>query len=182
MRIFIAINFGDEIKSKILSVQQELRKSFPNRARWEDKNKFHITLMFLGDVDKSKLNDIILALENISIGSNMINLESGNVDAFPDMHRARVLFLEINNPDNQLKYLYQRISESLLPLGFSTDKEFHSHITLCRVKDVKRLSEIGIFRNIKGDFRCSVNSFQLMESKLQPGGSVYKTIKTFALK
>lgn len=183
MRTFIAVNFDDGIKEKILEVRNRLKSVFLlQRVKWEEKSKFHITLQFLGETDENKAAEIISALENISTGFDKIFIAAENVDAFPNMFRAKVLFLGLKDVDGRLTQLAKEVSDRLIDLGFSPDKKFHSHITLGRVKEFGKINDAEHLKSIRSDYQCEVKSFEFMKSTLKPSGSEYEVIRSFPLK
>ncbi len=183
MRTFVAVNFDDGIKEKIFEVRNRLKSVFPlQRVKWEEKSKFHITLQFLGDTDENKAAEIISSLEKISTGFDKISITAENVDAFPNMFRAKVLFLGLKDTDGRLAYLAKEVSDSLIDSGFSPDKKFHSHITLGRVKEFGKIPDAEKLKTIRSDFQCEVKSFEFMKSTLKPSGSEYEVIRSFPLK
>ena len=84
MRLFIAIDFN-ELNDYFLDVQ----KSLPTSAKLGFTNSFHLTLKFLGEVDKNKVSSIIESLKKIKFEKFSVYLDSLGV--FPDEKYIRVL-------------------------------------------------------------------------------------------
>jgi 2'-5' RNA ligase len=187
MRTFISINLSEETKRKIFEIQNEIKFHFDDDTkysiRWEDSDKFHITLFFLGDVIDKQV-DIIkneLSLINEDKIYKVINFKNKSINAFPNLKNPRVLIIDLENEDRQIYRLYEEIYSALGKCGFEPDKKFHPHITLGRVKrdrniKLKNLEQLNI-----PVLEFNVNEFYFMESKIDSTGSTYKTLKRFDL-
>ncbi len=187
MRTFISFNLEDNIKEQILVIQSKIKKR-QNPAsmefmKWENKSKFHLTVFFLGDIDKEKLNSLIKNLENFSKENSFgkITFESNSIGCFPNFKFPRVIFVDLKNEDMKVFEFFEKLSAILQESGFESDKKFHPHLTLARIKNNFKPQLNNINEEIQFKFKFSVNKFYLMESKLLPAGSEYKEIKNFSL-
>ena len=186
MRCFISLNINEDVKEEIQNIQNELKKylgeSKRHLIRWEKKEKFHITLFFLGDVAPNMVNDLIRELEFIKFKPNSnIFFHADSINAFPRLRYPRVLFVDMYNKDKKALILYNKIYQVLKLFKFEPDKKFHPHITLGRVKKDQKMNLTDLEDEIKFKIDLSINSFYLMESKLDYRGSVYKVTKRFTL-
>ena len=188
MRTFISINTDDSLKNTISGIQKNLKKSisllnedFLKSIRWEDRDKFHMTLFFIGDVNESRLNEINFMLSKMESGLslNEIKFELKSINAFPKLKYPRVLILELINEDKKVFELSQRINDSLKEIGFVNDKTFKPHITLGRIKRDHKINLTGLDCSISSGLVFSSKEFFLMESKLKSTGSEYTVIKKF---
>lgn len=64
MRTFIAVDFNMELKKEILKLQSNL-KELASAGRWKYIDNFHLTLKFLGEIEKSKVQGIKDGLEEV---------------------------------------------------------------------------------------------------------------------
>ena len=180
MRIFISINPDSEIKEKIYAGQKQFIDFLGDSAinvKWEEINKFHLTMLFIGEVERQKIYEVIKQLEMIQNVAE-IEFKGTSAGAFPNLRNPRVLWAGLESKDKKSELLYSKIIESLEPLGIEQSNKFHPHITLGRVKKPFLLKEIP---QIKCDFSFVAYSFNLMQSTLTPAGSVFKLIKQFNL-
>ena len=60
IRIFIAIELNSGIQSKLMTVQEVLKKSEAD-VKWVKPENIHLTLKFLGHISESRLKDIFKA-------------------------------------------------------------------------------------------------------------------------
>lgn len=186
MRSFISLNIDEDVKEKIHKIQNEVKDYLGEEkkhfVRWEKKDKFHMTLFFLGDATPDMVNDLIKELEFIKLKPDSeIFFYANSISAFPRLKYSRVLFVDMYNKDKKALELYNKLYDALKLFRFKPDKKFHPHITLGRVKRDQKLDLTGLKDTIKFKIKFSINSFYLMESKLDFRGSEYKVTKRFVL-
>ncbi|MBM4157228.1 MAG: RNA 2',3'-cyclic phosphodiesterase [Ignavibacteria bacterium] len=187
MRAFVSINLPEEIKDKLNKIQSEIKtliRADENRyIRWENRDKFHMTLFFLGDTEEKILNRISEKFERLSEKPNMkeITFTGNMISGFPKENSSRIIFAGLANEDNRADELFREISVILEEEGFKADKRFHPHITLARVKTDRRINLSEIRKKISTDIKFTVKEFYLMESILHPRGSIYKEFRKFSL-
>ena len=63
IRCFIAISLPEELKSRLIQVQNRIKTYSGFRAGYPGKDGLHLTLQFLGDVFPKALEKIISAME-----------------------------------------------------------------------------------------------------------------------
>lgn len=122
MRLFIAINFSQEIKDSLLDAIEQLRQqSFSgNFTRPEN---LHLTLAFIGESER--LDDLRQVLDRID--SRPIHLELGGSGHFGDLYWAGL------QKAPALDRLARMLRQDLIQQGFDIDrKAFRPHITLAR--------------------------------------------------
>lgn len=185
-RIFIAINLPVEIKNQLIALQ----KKWPTLpARWTKKENLHLTLLFLGYLDENQLSETIKKTEEIGVSHQPFLLVFRKVIYGPqDKKAARIVWLELEkNPE--LLALQKDLEENLFSLPSfkykrAEKREYSPHITLARLKqwEFRRLEpeqrpEIGEELSLS----FSVNSIEIMESKLKRSGAEYSILKSFPL-
>ena len=187
MRCFISLNISNEIKEDFYKIQNKIKKNIDesqvDRIRWEKRDKFHMTLFFLGYVLPEKIKEISYELKSVNLDSQTCGIlfKANSINAFPNLKYPRVLIVELINEDEKAIELYEKIKQVLKRFGFKPDKIFHPHITLGRRKRNRKVNLIEIVDKISFNLSFSINSFYLMESKLDYRGAVYKTTKCFPL-
>ena len=183
MRTFVSINLSPETKKQLLDVQEKIKSSMSGREessmRWESPDKLHITLFFIGIITPGKLNVVKNSLNEVNYKEGKLSLNLSSIGGFPNLRVPRVVFANIKD-DGKLVKLAGEVHRVMEELGFVSDKPFHPHITLGRVKrdrnvNLMKLSEINFKINFEAD------AFYLMESKLKPTGSVYSKRERFEL-
>ncbi|MGC8972246.1 MAG: RNA 2',3'-cyclic phosphodiesterase [bacterium] len=169
MRVFIAIELPENIKEELDRLVTSLKHSISN-VKWVEKENFHITLRFIGEIDEDKVLQIEKILDEVGSRFSPFEVELSGLGKFP-----HVLWVGIEKGSNTLKDIAYTIEGLLLREGFQpADKLFSPHITLGRVKkDIKKLPlEKGF-----GPISFTVDSIILMQSRLFATGPVYTPIK-----
>src|SRR5262245_66280206 len=94
MRLFVALHLDPQTQSAIEAVQAGLRSAdFKRQVRWVDPRGIHLTLKFLGEVPDSRAPEIGAALEAAVRGQPPCRLAVSGVGGFPNLARARVIWL-----------------------------------------------------------------------------------------
>ncbi len=176
-RLFVALKFPEPIVDKII----EIRKSIYDNnefGKWEQREKLHLTLKFLGDVDDVKTLLIKDKLEILLSKYSEINCELSNFGFF----LPKILWLKLN-VDSKLFRMVDEIEDSFVELGFDKEKRsFKPHITLLRIKEKISDELISKFRNYKmPEIKFNCNEATLVKSQLLSGGSVYSDIEVYKL-
>jgi 2'-5' RNA ligase len=183
VRTFIAFDTPSEIKEEICKIQSTLKEQRAE-VRWESRNKFHVTIKFLGEVEENILPSVISAVKTITAQYHPFPVIYENVGAFPSKNRPRVLWVGCSNTDQQLIRMKDQLDQALKPYGFDIeDRQFHPHVTLGRVKLPSGLKNlIQTLENVTFEPRqVSIADILVVKSILKPGGSEYSTLATIHL-
>jgi 2'-5' RNA ligase len=179
IRTFIAISLPDSVLQAIGKAQDTLRGSRLD-IRWVRKEAIHLTLKFLGDIDRDDVGKIEASMGRATKGVPPFTLQGKAVGVFPDLRRARVIWTGVWG-DIQALFAAQRDLESHLEdLGFPKEnRPFKGHLTLGRVKG--RLDSAKLREALEGlrDFQTEsfvVQSLVLFQSTLGPQGAVYNRL------
>lgn len=175
MRTFVAIELPGDLKEKIGLFEKEIEKFVP--LRFVAPKNLHLTLFFLGEIEETKLSEVV---EAVKAGTREINkvccsaikpfyLFLGKPEFFP-----HGLWLEVEGQVEVLEKLYQQISKELKTRNFKLEtRPFSAHITIGRAKGrIKRVKSITGIRSITGKFK--VDSVAVFTSELTPEGPVYQ--------
>lgn len=183
LRLFIAIKLDDQaIIDKITRLQHDLLTA-KLRAKYVEPENLHITLKFIGEVTPEVAERIAKSLREIQ--GNQFEIEFYGIGAFPSLSRPRVLWIGVRNGASQLETLAESIEATLSRKVRikRSEKSFHPHLTIARVKgrltlDAKKILEAhreDIFGQIKA------REFLLMKSTLTPRGPIYNVVEKYEL-
>jgi len=175
-RAFIAINLPLEIKKEIKKIIDELKRAGGN-VKWVEPENIHLTLHFLGWLEEEKIKEVKKILEENTKEIKSCLIEIKGLDYFPTRTSPRVIFLEGDDKNNNIRNLRAKIGEGLEAIGIEIDKRpFRLHFTLGRVKEKGfRLPQTKISTNLSFEVR----SIELMKSQLMRTGPVYSVIESF---
>jgi RNA 2',3'-cyclic 3'-phosphodiesterase len=182
IRTFIALPTPSQVQQTIAGIQTTLKAAQAD-VKWESQDKFHITLVFLGNVDQSKLELLAAALQKSvqQFSSNSIIYES--MGAFPNPTNPRIVWMGIR-PNQIIQDLQSEIARVCARVGFPKEERlFHPHITLGRVKGPRNLVRLtDAIKTITFEpIETHCSEVLLMKSELRPGGSIYTRMKSFPL-
>lgn len=166
MRLFIAINFNSKIRSRLVSLRDELR-STSAKGRFSAPENLHLTLVFLGECDEKQAAKVKSAMDAIEFNPFIIKI--GCIGRFKrgggDIWWAGI---SRNEP---LMNLYECLTNKLTGLGFRIEKrKFSPHITLGReiiTKASPRMFE---------EFGQRIDKIELMKSERIAGKLTYTAI------
>lgn len=176
MRLFVAVDLEEKIRENIEPLLSRLSKL--RGLKVVEKENLHTTLMFLGEVSESMLEDLKQALSSVKFKPFQIKLKG--TGKFPEKGNPRVVWIDIKDGSEELSKLANAIYFELKKLGFQRDKDFRAHITVARVK--RREEEIeSIIKDFKNqDFgEMLVKEFKLKQSILRQSGPLYKDVFIF---
>lgn len=187
LRLFIAIELLQDLKEEIAKVSWQLAKqNLP--FRFEDEVKLHITLAFLGNTKVEKIQKLEKILNHVARNISPFFLLLTNLGAFPGFNHPRILYIGLTGETDSLERLQKNLLKVLKDAGFipKTNDTFTPHITLARfakppypIHMKKMGNKISGLKIKIPKLEFAVNSISLMQSKLTPKGSNYKTLKTF---
>ena len=149
-------------------------------ARWQSDDQLHLTLSFLGEVDRPEADDIAAALGAIDRPRPTIALQgAGSFD-----HKGLIHSIWAGvAPDAGLKQLHDRINRALLAAGARPEQRaFKPHITLARLGRQAGPVEPFLSR-IAGlaSPPVTIDAFLLFESRLGHDGPTYETVARYPL-
>jgi len=183
-RIFLAIDISDAARAVCSSHIDALRKEFPRvRVGWEQPEKLHITLKFLGPTTDETLVELNLRLTSVAAKHQPFSLKLGASGSFPDKGKPRVLWIGIDRPA-ELTYLQSEVERVCESLGYEQEhKSFHPHVTIGRIRDHRAASDLAESHRAARIERVEfeVRSVVVYKSKLLPTGSVYAKISMLPL-
>lgn len=182
-RIFIAVDISDEARSKSAVYLEKLRKDFRDlRVGWEQAEKLHLTLKFLGDLDEQQLAKIKEAVRETARHFAKFTISLQNTGVFPNPKNARVLWIGLDDePDNLLK-IFEMLETECQNSGFPKEtKKFHPHLTIARLREPNKSRKL-VERHLAEKFErieFEVSQIVIYESQLLPTGSkFYKLAKS----
>jgi len=179
IRAFIAVEIDAQIKQKISNLISVLKKSGAD-AKWADENQMHLTLKFLGNINKDKIEEISGAMSSVSSNSKSFAVSFSEIGAFPDTSRPRVIWLGVDKGAEDLKILNDRTETSLKKIGFAKEgRKFEPHLTLARIRSPKNISNLI---KLIGETNCDIkdetriDKLTLFQSILNSKGAIYEVL------
>ena len=184
MRLFYAVEIPGDIRDKLLKEIEGL-EVYP--LKFAHNNQYHITLLFIGDVDPGNVKFLEEAIEKNTFKKFNLSLEGMGV--FYDKRGAvKVIYKGVEEGKEELAaihdYLVVRCGENLTN---KNRREYEPHLTLARGKVGGKMINENIRREVQliaeknNIYRFTVREILLINSKLSPKGAEYKVIAKLLL-
>lgn len=184
IRTFVAVRIPDGIRDRIAKLQAELRKHGAD-VKWVRPESIHMTLKFLGDVEETRMEEIGEAVEKAVERIHPFTVSVNGTGTFPNDQRPRVLWVGVDQGNEELVDMAKKIEDSLSVLGFKKEgRRYSAHLTMGRVRSPRRIGEtvdaIHALGFSGGAFR--IEEVCVMKSDLKSTGAVYTALKTIKLR
>ncbi len=179
VRAFISIELPDEIKEQIDPLVTDLREQDLFKGTFTSKNKYHVTLRFLGEINDQQVDAVKKTLHDLQFDAFDISLKG--MGTFPSKDYIKVVWVGADIGASETTKLQKELDERLAKVGFQKQKQFHPHVTVARVNKVYQeykpslLEFIDLHADIEfGSFE--VQKLYLMKSTLTPSGAIYEEL------
>ncbi|WAT17995.1 RNA 2',3'-cyclic phosphodiesterase [Aurantiacibacter sp. MUD11] len=173
IRLFVALHPPESVCDALLDTMEGI----PG-ARWQDADNLHLTLRFIGEVDRHTAADIETALEQVPF--TPFPLELAGVGHFEGKGRAKAIWAGVV-PSAPLDELQMRVEMACRRAGLPAEtRKFIPHVTLARLNAGS--GPIGDWLARHGRLRLGpwqVEGFSLIESHLTANGSIYQDVASF---
>jgi len=174
-RLFIAVRPPEEVRDLLLDAMEGIEG-----ARWVDEENLHLTLRFIGEVERPAANDLAAALG--AIRAEPFELRIEGVGHFTRKGQATALWARVP-PDAPLEALRQKVERACEAAGLGREtRRFTPHITLARLN--RSAGDISRWLASFGDMRAGpwpVTDFILYESHLGHEGARYEPVARYPI-
>lgn len=180
MRLFIALEPGDEFLESLLSGLLPLKERYPH-LRWVPKENLHVTLAFLGELGEELL-PLVKEASQSAAGSGEIMAACEKLFTLPPRRDANILALGFRRGGEEIASLAAMVKKNLrahsISSGGMEKGNFLPHITLARkgrepiwlLNETPAFSAHGVFRTIK-----------VYQSELLSSGARYTALAAYSL-
>jgi len=169
MRLFLALDVQPNDKQSINKWRNE---DLSLDAKPVDKENFHITLAFIGQIEEQKLealkNDIQQRFSQIVLPQQEKALLLTDIGLFK---KPKVLYLSLAEIPNWLRLL----ADAFQSLSTTPDRPYCPHLTIYRkVTEIPKCTPVN--------YKLLINSFSLYESKSAPEGVKYSALLSWKIR
>lgn len=172
-RLFVALRPPEAVCEALLDTMEGVVG-----ARWVDADNLHITLRFIGEVDRHLLADVETALAGVPFAA--FDLALASVGHFEGKRHPRAIWAGVI-PSAALAQLQHSVEMACRRAGLAPQtRKFTPHVTLAYLNAGS--GPIGGWLAQHGDLalgRWRVERFSLFESNLTPQGALYNEIAEF---
>ncbi len=170
---------GIEIPSGIAEALNMLRGGLPG-ARWIERENYHITLRFLGDIDDRAANNAASVLADIR--KPAFNLHFDGLASFGG-RKPRSVYAQVA-AESALVELQDEHERLMRRIGLEPEtRKFTPHVTLARLRSTSSI-DVADYLSARGFFRTApfpVTRFVLFSSRASTGGGPYVVEESYEL-
>ena len=174
-RLFVGLRPPAAVRERLLA----LAGGIPG-ARWQDDPQLHLTLRFIGEVERPIAEDIALALGGIHFAPIEVALDG--VGQFERRGRPNAVWAGVR-PHEPLALLHRKIDQTLVRLGLEPERRAYlPHITLARLNGPAGIADRFLADHAglsSPPFR--LEHFILFESHLGHEGAIYEPVERYRL-
>lgn len=181
LRLFVAVPISDPVARFLNDIRRRLEAP-AMKIRWVPVTNIHLTLQFLGDVDRSAVEAVSDQMDAVAGAALPFSIRAKGVGGFPNLRRFRVLWVGLDGETRQLAAMQRSLASRLEAIGFVKERRrFHPHLTIGRARqplDGRRWGErLSALADCASE-TLRVDRFCLIASLLKPGGAEYTRLHT----
>lgn len=173
-RLFVALRPPDEVRDLLIDVTEGAD------LRWQDEDQLHLTLRFIGEVERPRADDLAAALSSVIFPPFQLSIHG--VGRF-DHGRRGALWAGVK-PKEEVKALAAKVERACQSVGLEPERRaYHPHITLARWGGGKPELDNWLerFSALRSE-PWQVREFILYESYLGQTGAHYEPILAVPLR
>lgn len=184
VRTFIAVKMPSDASGLLREAQAGLRKVGAD-WKWVDPADFHITLKFLGDVERGSVSALWESVCGAVSGSSSFRMVLRGLGAFPTAHTPRVAWAGIAEGAEEIVDLAAKVDAACEQHGFPREnRPFQAHVTLGRARRPAPNPPLAAAIEAMAGAslgEVSVDRVLLMKSTLTPRGAKYEALEDHLL-
>lgn len=174
-RLFVALRPPRPVRDLLIAAMHGIAG-----ARWQDDDQLHLTLRFIGEVDRHRAEDIAAALG--ALYAPGVTARVAGVDLFERQGRPHMIWARVE-PHEPLAALHRKVDQLLARVGVAPEtRSFIPHVTLARLN--RGTGPVAPYLASNGGLASPAFLFDqviLYESELGHGGSRYHPVARYAL-
>lgn len=126
IRLFVALRPPPAIRQSLLDIMEGVPA-----ARWQDDEQLHVTLRFIGEVERPVAEDVAVALSQVVAPVPSISL--AGVGRFEKRGRTDTLWAGVT-PHDALAALHRKVDQACVRAGLEPERRAYlPHITVARL-------------------------------------------------
>ncbi len=175
-RLFVGLRPPRAIREQLLALMGGV-----TGARWQDDAQLHLTLRFIGEVERPIAEDIAIALSNVHYPPIPVVL--AGVGQFDRRGRPNALWAGVR-PHDALAGLHKKVDQAIVRCGLAPERRAYlPHITLARMN--ASTGPIDRFLESQAGLASApfvLDHFLLFESTLGGEGAIYEAVERYPLR
>ena len=174
-RLFVALRPPAAVRKLLIAAMHGI-----SGARWQDDEQLHLTLRFIGEVDRHRAEDIAAMLG--AVHAPAITARISGVGQFEHRGRPHMVWAGVE-PVAPIAALQRKVDQRLARVGVApSTRMFVPHVTLARLN--RGAGPVAPFLALNGDLASPAFLFShvtLYESEMGHGGSRYHPVARYPL-
>ncbi|HIA50958.1 MAG TPA: RNA 2',3'-cyclic phosphodiesterase [Candidatus Melainabacteria bacterium] len=202
-RLFVGTFLGADRAALFEQLKQrnsQLSQRWRLKARFVPLPKLHLTWLFIGDVERRRIEEVKLDLQSTVAewkkqNNRSFQIQYDKIEVWSSLKAPRVLVLESTADCPEAESLNNEISKGLSKYLEKSEKvqrfkRFRPHLTVCRFSPDHNEREAGKVKRLLSDFIVpedffplahEISAVSLIESDLNAGPNGYSSIQDIAL-
>ncbi|HEX4155180.1 MAG TPA: RNA 2',3'-cyclic phosphodiesterase [Acidobacteriaceae bacterium] len=179
MRLFVGLALSEEAKAALERLTLRLRAA-EDGLRWSSPEQWHITLVFLGTVEREPLKGLQRGLRRLALPEVELRIDGAGT-----FERAGVLYAAVEVTAG-LARLQQAVAKVVRASEIAMEERpYHPHITLARSRNrsggrtLERLKRTLVQQRVRAVW--TAGEFLLYESEISASGSRYRVVERYGL-
>jgi 2'-5' RNA ligase len=173
LRLFVALELPLAVRDALLAAMGGVAG-----ARWQRDDQLHLTLRFIGEVDRHQAADVAAALGTVNVVPFRLSLAGPG--SFDKRGRIDTLWVGVT-PQDEVAALARRVDQALQRIGLPAEtRAFLPHITVARFG--REAGSLGAFPLQPLPVQpFDVSGFGLWESVLTHDGADYRIVERYPI-
>jgi len=149
-------------------------------ARWQSDDQLHLTVRYIGEVDRPLAEDVAIALGRLHFPA--VEAAIDGVGQFESRGRPNALWAGVR-PHDPLAQLHRKVDQAMVRLGLAPEgRAYLPHITLARLNGPANIAD-GYLADQAGlsSPPFTFTHLTLFQSSLGSGGASYEAVERYAL-
>jgi 2'-5' RNA ligase len=183
-RLFVAVFPSSEASAELSRLLSPLWVAPPQAGlRWLSGESLHVTLQFFGSVPEARVLALSAGCARAAASSGPFELRFAGAGAFPNLRRARVLWLGVGQGARELTQLSAAVelqTRSVLAEASAEEHTFTPHLSVARLST--KLDVTPLMAALRsGSVSMQVRELALVRSRVGGNGARYEVIERFEL-
>ncbi len=172
MRLFIAINFMNEVKSQVKEIINKVRAN-STQGKFVNEEHMHLTVEFLGEISHTKVELIKNVMDELEY--EPFTLKLNEIGSFK-RREGNTYWLGIERHDTLL-HIHDDLQQKLINEGFELEnREYKPHLTIGRKVKLKDAFDPEALNSIIGKIGIYVDKVDLMKSEHIDGKLIHTVL------
>jgi 2'-5' RNA ligase len=179
LRLFFAMPLPTTALDAICAAQERMKRRASRsrlHARWTQPGSLHVTLKFLGSMDRALVPELAALLDAEARALSPIETQCVGMTGFSNSKRARVVVATLDDAKGRVARLGRGLEQGVEHYGVAPEtRPFRTHVTVARLKtpgDISDWIEHAELESAGGLFE----EVRLYSSELKPDGAVYQCL------